>query len=67
MRDSPDPDDPAFLGGGSRPNARFRMLFDLAGVQPKTDFENGEQKPWVLKDLKDEKDTESKGRATRPS
>ena len=52
MPDSPDPDAPVFFGGGSRPNERFRMLCDLAGVKPKTDVENGEQKPWVLKDLR---------------
>ena len=47
-----DPDAPVFLGGGSRPNARFRMLCELASVKPKTDVENGEEIPWVLKDLR---------------
>jgi hypothetical protein len=52
MPDHPAPDAPVFLGGGSRPNARFRMLCELAGVKPKTDVENGETIPWVLKDLR---------------
>jgi integrase len=46
------PSDPVFLGGGSRPNARFRELCDYAGIEPKTDIQSGEQKPWVLKDLR---------------
>lgn len=44
-------DSPVFLGGGSRPNVRFRELCDLAGIGAKTDVDTGEQKPWVLKDL----------------
>ena len=52
MPDRPDPDAPVFLGGGSRPNVRFRMLCKLAGIDSKTDVENGEQIPWVLKDLR---------------
>jgi hypothetical protein len=51
MPDRPDPDAPVFLGGGSRPNPRFRMLCELAGVKPKTDVENGEKIPRVLKDF----------------
>ena len=51
MADRPDPDAPVFFGGGSRPNARFRMLCELAGVKPKTDVENGEKIPRVLKDF----------------
>jgi hypothetical protein len=50
--DRPDPDAPVFYGGGSRPNLRFRMLCELAGVELKTDVENGEKTPWVLKDLR---------------
>ena len=46
------PDAPVFLGGGSRPNVRFRELCDLAEIAAKTDSESGEQKPWVLKDLR---------------
>jgi hypothetical protein len=41
-----------FQGGGSRPNARFRKLCDLAGIKRKTDIETGEEKPWQLKDLR---------------
>ena len=32
----PGPDDPVFLGGGARPNARFQALCALAGVRPRT-------------------------------
>ena len=46
------PDDPVFLGGGSRPNARFQELCDLAGIKPKTNVETGEDEPWELKDLR---------------
>jgi hypothetical protein len=28
------------------------LLCDLAGVKPKQDVENGDEKPWVLKDLR---------------
>ena len=52
MPDRPAPDAPVFFGGGSRPNVRFRMLCELAGVKPKTDVANGEKIPWVLKDLR---------------
>ena len=48
----PDPNVPVFLGGGSRPNRRFRQLCDLAGIKPKTNVETGEEKPWLLKDLR---------------
>lgn len=47
-----DPDDPIFLGGGSRPDARFRELCELAGITPKADVQTGEEEPWVLKDLR---------------
>ena len=52
MPDNPDPDAPVFLGGGTRPNNRFRALCGLAGIEPKTSVETGEQQPWVLKDLR---------------
>ncbi len=46
------PDSPVFLGGGSRPNVRFRELCDLAEIVAKTDPDSDAQKPWVLKDLR---------------
>lgn len=46
------PDDPVFIGGGCRPNERFRELCRLAQIKPKTDFETGKEEPWVLKDLR---------------
>jgi integrase len=52
MPDNPGPNDPVFLGGGSRPNDRFRKLCNLAGIKPKTDIETGEEKFWLLKDLR---------------
>ncbi len=52
MPDDPDPDAPMFPGGGTRPNRRFRRLCVLAGIGPKTHFETGEERPWVLKDLR---------------
>ncbi len=52
MPEAPCPDDPIFLGGGSRPNTRFRRLCDAAGIQPKTKIETGEETPWLLKDLR---------------
>lgn len=48
----PDPDALVFQGGGTRPNNRFRTLCDLAGVAPKRSIESGEERPWVLKDLR---------------
>jgi hypothetical protein len=51
MPENPDPDAPVFLGGGTRPNNRFRALCRLAGIGPKTNVETGEEHPWVLKDL----------------
>jgi integrase len=52
MPDNPGPNDLVFLGGGSRPNDRFRNLCNLAGIKPKTDIETGEEKSWLLKDLR---------------
>ena len=46
------PDSPVFHAGTSRPNQQFQLLCDLAGVNPKQDIETGEEKPWVLKDLR---------------
>ena len=52
MPENPVPDDPVFLGGGSRPNARFQELCNLAGIKFKTNVETGEDEPWELKDLR---------------
>ena len=52
MPENPNPDSPVFFGGGTRPNNRFRALCDLAGIPPKRSVESGEQRPWVLKDLR---------------
>jgi integrase family protein with SAM-like domain len=52
MRENPDPDAPVFLGGGTRPNKRFRALCRLASTGPKTNEETGEEQPWVLADLR---------------
>ncbi len=37
MPEIPDPDEPVFRGGGTRPNARFRNLCKLAGICLKKD------------------------------
>ena len=50
--ENPHPDDPVFLGGGSRPNARFGELCSLAEILPKRDVESDEDESWVLKDLR---------------
>ena len=52
LSDNPCPDSPVFLGGGSRPNVRFRELCNLAGIKPKYNIETGREEPWVLKDLR---------------
>ncbi len=52
MPDNPDPDAPVFLGGGTRPNNRFRTLCGLAGIEAKTSVETEEKQPWVLRDLR---------------
>ena len=49
---SPDPDAPVFLGGGTRPNKRFRAICGHAGIGPKANIETGEEQPCVLKDLR---------------
>jgi len=50
--DECDPDQPVFHCGSSRPNEQFQRLCYLAGVKPKQDVETGDEKPWVLKDLR---------------
>ncbi len=52
LPECPDLDAPVFFGGGTRPNNRFRNLCRLAGIEPKTSVDSGEQRPWVLKDLR---------------
>ena len=52
LPEHPDPDAPVFHGGGTRPNHRFRQLCQLADVGPKRSLESGEERPWVLKDLR---------------
>jgi hypothetical protein len=49
---NPAPDDPVFLGGSERPNARFQELCKFAGVRPRTNVETGKEEPWLLKDLR---------------
>jgi hypothetical protein len=50
--EEPDLDAPVFVGGGARPNNRFRHLCELAGVAPKQSIESSEERHWVLKDLR---------------
>ena len=52
MPDDQGPNDPVFVGGGSRPNARIPHLCALAGIKPKKDIETGAARPWLLKDLR---------------
>jgi hypothetical protein len=52
LPENPRPDAPVFLGGGSRPNARFQELCRLARLRPKSNVETGEDEPWELKDLR---------------
>jgi hypothetical protein len=52
MPENHDPEAPVFLGGGSRPNARFQELCDLAGIKPRINVETGADEPWELKDLR---------------
>lgn len=49
---APRPDQPAFRGGGARPNARSQELCGLAGVAPRAAVETGAPEPWELKDLR---------------
>ena len=46
------PDEPVFRDGGARPDSRFRELCRLAGIGTKTDVETGEERAWMLKDLR---------------
>ena len=48
----PDPDSEVFAGGSSRPNERFRQLWDLAGIRRRRDVETGREECWQLKDLR---------------
>ena len=41
MPADPRPDEPVFLGGGARPNARFQELCELAGIEPRANVETG--------------------------
>ena len=52
MPADPRPDDPVFLGGGARPNARFQDLCELAVIEPRANIETGRPGPWELKDLR---------------
>ena len=52
MPESPPPNDPVFLGGGSRPNDRFQQLCSLAGIEPRKNAETANAEPWALKDLR---------------
>lgn len=52
MPENPNPNDPVFHGGGTRPNNRFRTLCRLAAIEPKRNIESGEEQVWVLKDLR---------------
>jgi integrase len=52
MPTNPRPDEPVFLAGGARPNARFQVLCELAGIEPRTNVETGQSEPWELKDLR---------------
>ena len=46
------PDNPVFLGGGARPNARFQQLCKLADIKPRMNVETGAEELWELKDLR---------------
>lgn len=52
MPSTPAPDSPVFLGGSSRPNARFQRLCKLATISAKRDLETGAESEWMLKDLR---------------
>ena len=52
MPEEPRPDDPVFLGGSARPDARFQALCELTGIRPKVNVETGIEDPWELKDLR---------------
>jgi hypothetical protein len=52
MPENAGPDDAIFFGGGSRPNARFHDLCNLAGIKPRMNIETGDDETWELKDLR---------------
>ena len=52
MPENPNPNAPVFLGGGTRQNKGFRELCKIANIRAKTNVETGNEKPWVLKDLR---------------
>jgi hypothetical protein len=52
MPENPHPDSPVFLGGGARPNTRFKNLCELAAIKPRTNVETGKEETWELKDLR---------------
>jgi len=52
MPRDPQPNEPVLVGGSARPNHRFLQLCALAGIRPKIDVETGEERPWLLKDLR---------------
>lgn len=52
MPASPAPDEPIFRGGSARPNARFQVLCELAGIRRKANIETGKDEPCELKDLR---------------
>ncbi len=52
MQDGTQPETQLVLGGGSRPNARFKELCNLAGISSKSNLESGVESAWLLKDLR---------------
>lgn len=50
LPDEPDSDSPVFRGGSTRPNRRFRELCQLAEIGPKSDPENGKDRPTAAND-----------------
>lgn len=49
---TPKPGGAASLVGGSRPNDRLRDLFELAGIEPKTNEHGEAADDWCFKDLR---------------
>jgi hypothetical protein len=52
MPENANPDEPLFIGGSARPNARFQQLCGLAAIKPKSNLDTGADEPWKLKDLR---------------
>ena len=52
MPRDPKPSEPVLVGGSARPIHWFIQLCALAGIRPKIDVETGEERPWLLKDLR---------------